>query len=121
MRWLERRPAAERECGPDGDAVEGYREVGAWKPVTMNVAGYRGASSNRFIDFLPVDLLSASRGTDHPRSANRKHVNSTHHFLLLHGLVARCRPRPRRLLICEQTCAPHVPKLVAHRHRSLMR
>ena len=45
----------------------------------MNVAGYGGAPSNRFVNLLPVDLLSAGgAAADCGHGANGKHLNSTH-------------------------------------------
>ena len=59
---------------------------------------YGGASSDRFIDFLPVDLLGAG-GTraNCDNRASRKHVSSTHNHVLLdwvHCLVLLPNPRP---------------------------
>ena len=56
---LERRPAAQRQCRPDGDAIERHLQVGARKAVAMNVARHGGGSSQRLVDLLPVDLLGA--------------------------------------------------------------
>ena len=53
---LERGPAAERQCRPDGDAIERHLQVGARKAVAMDVAGYGGGAPQRFIDLLPVDV-----------------------------------------------------------------
>jgi hypothetical protein len=38
----------------------------------MNVAGDGGASSDRFIDLFPVDLLGTGGGTDRRHGANRE-------------------------------------------------
>ena len=80
---LERRPAAERQCRPDGDAIERHLQVGARKAVAMNVAGHGGGASQRFVDLLPVDLLGAGGRAHGRHGANCKHVNSTHVYLLL--------------------------------------
>src|SRR2546423_1714429 len=78
--------AVEPQGGPNGDAVERHREVAARKAVAVNVAGYRGTPSNRFIDFLPVDLLGIGSTANRRHSTNRKHVNSTHDDILLNEL-----------------------------------
>ena len=54
---LERRPAAEGQCRPDGDAIERHLQVGARKAVAMDVARYGGGPPQRFVDLLPVDVL----------------------------------------------------------------
>ena len=54
---LERHPAAEREGGLDGDPVERHGQIGARKPVAVDVARYRGVPAERFVDLLPVDFL----------------------------------------------------------------
>ena len=60
---LERHPAAERERGFDGDAIERHGEVGARKTIAMNVTGNdRGLSAECIVDLLPIDVLRASGG-----------------------------------------------------------
>jgi hypothetical protein len=71
MHWLERRPPAERQRGPDGDAIERHLQVGARKPVPMDIAGHGGGPSSRFVDLLPVDLLGAGSSADGRNCANR--------------------------------------------------
>jgi hypothetical protein len=87
MHRLECRPAAERQCRPDGDAVERHLQVGSRKSITMNISGNRRSSSDCFVDLLPVDflaaLLGAGSGADGRHCANRKHVNRTHDDVLL--------------------------------------
>jgi hypothetical protein len=98
VRRLERRPAAQRQGRPNVDAIKCYGQVAARKPVAVNVAGDRGAPADRFIDFLPVDLLGAG-GTraNYDNRTSRKHVSSTHHHVLLdwvHCFVLLPNPRP---------------------------
>lgn len=57
MRRLERDPAAERQRGLDGHAVERHRKIGAREAVAMHVAGGGRLAAERFIDLLPVDVL----------------------------------------------------------------
>ena len=57
MHRLEGDPAAERQCRPDGDAIERHLEVGSRKAVAMNIAGYGGRPAQRFVNLLPIDLL----------------------------------------------------------------
>src|ERR1700730_7625717 len=85
MHRLERGPAAESQRRADGDAIQRYVEIGARKPVAVDFAGYdRGASPDRFVHLLPIDLLRIG-GADHARqSTKRKHVNTTHVRLLLY-------------------------------------
>jgi hypothetical protein len=83
MRGLERRPAAERQGRSDGDAVERHREIGAGESVAVNVAGDGGCSSDRFVDFLPIDLLGIGGGGDRRQCTNRKYLNNTHDQVLL--------------------------------------
>ena len=80
---LERDPAAERECRPDGDAVERHLQVGARKAVAMDVAGYGGGPAQRFVDLLPVDLLGAGGGAHGRHGTNCEHLYGTHVYLLL--------------------------------------
>ena len=64
---LERHPAAERERGFDGDAIERHGEVGARKTIAMNVAGNdRGLSAERIVDLLPIDVLGEARPSPMP-------------------------------------------------------
>src|SRR5499427_3113801 len=88
-----------RAPGPAyGDAIERHRKVGARKAVAVHVAGYDGgASSDRFIDLLPVDLLGAGGAANRRHSANRKHGNSTHDDLLLFELTGFIAPLQRTL------------------------
>src|SRR5215510_2261339 len=78
VRRLERCPAAERQGGPDGDAVDRDLQVAAREAVAMDVAANGGAASDRGIDLLPIDILSVRcRGACH-RSAKRYEFESTH-------------------------------------------
>jgi len=93
MRGLERDPAAERKRRPDGDAVERHRQVAARKAVTVNVARDGGcASSDRFIDLLPVDLLGTGGGADRRHGANCEYLNSTHDGVSLVGFHCPAAP-----------------------------
>jgi hypothetical protein len=45
----------------------------------VNVPGYGGsASSDRFVDLLPVDLLGVGGAADARQRTKRKRVNTTH-------------------------------------------
>src|SRR5215475_295084 len=44
-------------------------------PLAVHVTGYGGAPSNRFIDFLPVDLLGLGGAADCRHGTNRKYLN----------------------------------------------
>ena len=80
---LECRPAAERQGGPNSDAIERHVKVAARKAVAVHVARHGGAPPQRLIDFLPVDLLRLGGAADCRHGANRKHVSSTHDDVLL--------------------------------------
>src|SRR5262249_9621 len=98
-------PAAERQGRLDGDAVERHREVGAGKSVAVNVAGDGGASSDRFIDLLPVDFLGVSGlGADEGGCAEQDDTHYTWHVSLrvLSGSSPGCHPTPRTV---EHLCA----------------
>src|ERR1700730_4742479 len=87
---LERGPAAKRECGPDGDAIDGHLKIGAREAVAVSLTGNGGGLFHRPIDLLPVDLLSAGgSGDGQRRSTSGKHLNSTHDWFLLDGHTAR--------------------------------
>src|SRR5262249_3361024 len=107
MRGLERGPAAERQGRLDGDAVERHREVGTRKSVAMNVAGDGGASSDRFVDLLPIDLLGIGGGGRCRQCANRKYLNNTKHQVLLFEPIAGWRPQSLDRLPFEQAVGPH--------------
>jgi hypothetical protein len=54
-------------------------EIAARKRVTVNVPGYgSSASSDRFVDLLPVDLLGVGGAGDARQCTKRKRVNTTH-------------------------------------------
>jgi hypothetical protein len=49
---------AERERGLNRDAVERHAEVGARKPVTVDITGNdRRLAANCLVDLLPIDVL----------------------------------------------------------------
>src|SRR5882757_8626772 len=60
----------------------------------MNVAGDRGASSDRLVDLVPVDLLGAGGGAYCRRRTNRQYLNRTHLMSSWVGPMARYRPCP---------------------------
>ena len=76
---LERDPAAERERGPDRDAVERYLQVGARKSVAVNGAADGAGSSENSVDLRPVDALGiGSRGRRQRDTAGNDKMNNTH-------------------------------------------
>src|SRR5262249_17767046 len=95
MYRLERRPAAERQRGPDGHAVERHLQIGARKPVAMNITGYRTSPSRRFIDLLPVDVLRISGYSDcQHHAADFETRHSTHGYLVLDWVVTFVKQVP---------------------------
>ncbi len=71
VRRLECGPAAERERGPDGDAVDRDLQVAARKAIAMDVAGNGAAATDCGIDFLPIDLLSVHLGVGNGGACHR--------------------------------------------------
>ena len=100
MRRLERRPAAERERGADGDTVERDLQIGARKPIAMNVAGYRGRGpTQRFVDLFPIDLLRVGDGRQQQR---RAHDGEFDH---MHRSSPACASAPQRN--CQRSSLRH--------------
>jgi hypothetical protein len=60
MDGLECRPAAERECRLYGHAFQRHAQISSRKTVSMNIAGYSRRTSQRVVDFFPIDFLSFS-------------------------------------------------------------
>jgi hypothetical protein len=72
VRRFERRPAAECERRPYGDAIDGHLQIAAREAVAMDVAGDGTAASDCGIDLLPIDLLSVGSGGACHRGADRQ-------------------------------------------------
>ena len=95
MGRLESCPATEGECGFYGHAVQRYAQISTRKAVSLDVGGYGRRTSERIIDFFPINFLRCSSAAHDNCSRQNNHASHSQcSFFLVQGVIDRQVPSP---------------------------